>query len=736
MVPAFNAKSAGASTKLPSCPRVVIFEYEPSSKAQKSNEHLEARAKSLLASLPNNGAAGETERPLIYIVQAGTTVLRELGAGPTGNTSRIPDQTPDDRQWQSSPLITAVEKSLTDDVARLLSANATVMQSREGALALMKAVDMDAVDLVAMMLKKSICSDGFDKLVPTPLSVAVKKGNSRIVRLLVRKRAKFSTADSDGKTPLIIAATQGHEEIVRSLLVFGADIEAGDFLGRNALHSASLRGRSSMVKILAEERADLTARDIDRYSPLHLAVAGKNSDVVNILIDLHADVATTNRDGDTPLETAIRKGYTSIMKRLVLAGASVEPLARRPSPLHLAAKCKQSEALDLLLVLGAPPGETNTELDNALHIAVKAGHNAAIDILVKAGCAIDSLNATGYSPLRLAIEGGFVSTVRAILGHQTFHTVTEDTKAALLYAMNLKDPEIMAMFLNHGTIVDLKVEYNKTLLHIAVNSLRPGSVAVLLVHDAQINVEDDHNNTPLTLAMKTPSTLLLSLILAHRPHCITKQCCHQNTPLVYAAKNNYTHVIELLLTTERELDTSFGGNETAALLAATGLGLSKMVKCQVGNGVELDRMDSEGVVAIDRAASDGNINMINTLLGLGAKLDNTHSATDPRTTLQRAVGERHKEAANLLLDKGANIEAALHYACYGKVEDTDMVELLLKRNAKVDGRRVQRNVNNTALHLAVKRGFRETAKILLDHGADPLARNFYGDTPVMLAEFW
>ena len=59
------------------------------------------------------------------------------------------------------------------------------------------------------------------------------------------------------------------------------------------------------------------------------------------------------------------------------------------------------------------------------------------------------------------------------------------------------------------------------------------------------------------------------------------------------------------------------------------------------------------------------------------------------------------------------------------------VKLLVEAGARVnavDGNKC------TALHMAAMRGYIESVKLLLDHGADPALKNVYGETPANMAQ--
>ncbi len=96
----------------------------------------------------------------------------------------------------------------------------------------------------------------------------------------------------------------------------------------------------------------------------------------------------------------------------------------------------------------------------------------------------------------------------------------------------------------------------------------------------------------------------------------------------------------------------------------------------------------------------------------------------------------------MLVDHGAKIEAgsaALHAAAKGDAPDTiPVMEFLVERGADVNGlaadltgpseaRRSGRK--GTPLHSATKWANKEAKAWLLEHGADPEARNELGETP-------
>jgi len=140
------------------------------------------------------------------------------------------------------------------------------------------------------------------------------------------------------------------------------------------------------------------------------------------------------------------------------------------------------------------------------------------------------------------------------------------------------------------------------------------------------------------------------------------------------------------------------------------------------------------VRALRGAVAQGSLAMAELLLARGA------DAT--RIGVGRWV--LHPELAPLLTSWGAAIDSSgswIGAACtgnQGRKDDPEYVRALLRHGARADDRRTGdpkgttgvRALNATALHYAAKAGFLRTIEVLIDHGADPEARDSHGRTPL------
>jgi truncated hemoglobin YjbI/ankyrin repeat protein len=141
-----------------------------------------------------------------------------------------------------------------------------------------------------------------------------------------------------------------------------------------------------------------------------------------------------------------------------------------------------------------------------------------------------------------------------------------------------------------------------------------------------------------------------------------------------------------------------------------------------------------GVRALRGAAAQGSLAMVELLLA--------HGADAARIGVGRWV--LHPELAPLLASHGAAIDSSgswIGASCtgnQGRKDDPEYVRALLRCGARATDRRTGdpesatgvRALNATALHYAAKAGFLKTIEVLLDHGADPDARDSHDHTPL------
>ncbi len=204
------------------------------------------------------------------------------------------------------------------------------------------------------------------------------------------------------------------------------------------------------------------------------------------------------------------------------------------------------------------------------------------------------------------------------------------------------------------------------------------------------------------------------------------------TPLHVAADEGFDGIAEALLQRGAEKD-ALDHEGCTPLMGASMRGHAPVVKTLLAAGANLSvRNRVRGLTALDIAAAEGHVGVIEVIVDHGADIDDYDD--DGVTALRRAAQEDQVGAVDALIEAGADIdlkddlgwtpftEAAYFNNCKAMLA-------LLQHGAKLDTRD---NNGDTALHLAcaVKRnGLEMAVGLLLRCGADETAANNYGQIP-------
>lgn len=191
------------------------------------------------------------------------------------------------------------------------------------------------------------------------------------------------------------------------------------------------------------------------------------------------------------------------------------------------------------------------------------------------------------------------------------------------------------------------------------------------------------------------------------------------TTLAVAAFVGDMEAVQSLSAEGVDVGTKNTHNDPAPLAAAALGGQPDVVKLLLDKGLKVDEINKQGETALMTAAAAGHAEVVQVLLDRGA--DVNARDVHRRSALNHAVFIRgHVEAARVLLDGGADINARddpaertilMHAAQSGHLE---VVQVLLDKGAEVNARDCS---GKTALNLAQGKDIEEIEKVLKAHGA-------------------
>jgi len=251
---------------------------------------------------------------------------------------------------RESGLFHAVQDGELELVEAMVEAHPSVLELTIGygrLSALHVAAANGRIQVLSMLLGRSLNPDILNRHKQTPLMLAAMHGNISCVQKLIEAGANILMFDSvQGRTCLHYAACYGHSDCLQAILSaahstpvadswgFARFVNIRDGKGATPLHLAARQRRPECVHILLDSGA-LVCASTGGYgylgsSPLHLAARGGSLECVRELLAWGADRHQIDSSGRIPHTVALKHKHRACAA--LLNPSSAEPLVW-PSPL-------------------------------------------------------------------------------------------------------------------------------------------------------------------------------------------------------------------------------------------------------------------------------------------------------------------------------------------------------------------------------------------------------------------
>ena len=441
------------------------------------------------------------------------------------------------------------------------------------------------------------------------------------------------------------------------------------------------------------------------------------------------------------------------------------------SPLYYASQNGLEHLVEELLKKGLKPDDGTGMFGTALQVAAYNGYLGVAQSLLSGGANPNNKCGMFSTPLKAAVAGGHADLVKLLIQRGADpNSYTTGSGTALLEATKSRHSEITKILIEDAEadvniVGDRKAAsmYGTNPLAIASRNLDLDIVSQLLPKASMEIVARG-----LSSAARTKSRELLELYAAfdfdgvlhyaakfgwHEmvTSLLQKESARTWTPalgfgqkkthgsaLVAAASEGHLSIVQDLILARADVNAA--SDRRYALESAAENGFLTIVSLLIQHGAQVNACGLDGT-ALQQASYYGDMCMVTELLNHGADpelVDGSYGGP-----LQAATIRGHYRIAQLLLDRGANVNAqpgemwhiggvhvsstALAAATYRA--DNDMIDLLLNKGALVD---LEHGWYPPALYVAAEVGHAALIPKLLSSSAG-LEAQFGGKTPLYAA---
>lgn len=392
---------------------------------------------------------------------------------------------------------------------------------------------------------------------------------------------------------------------------------------RSPLHAAAAKGRVDSAKILLSAGAGVDARDADGAAPLHLAAAAGHLGVVELLLNTDATPGLKDTKEQTALHLAAGAGHVAVVKHLLSRdGKGAETAFHKRTPLLIACGEGHVEVVEALLDAGASMKDKDRRGYSALHTAAERGHPAVVKLLLAHAASPDTSGDTDVTPLYCAARSGHAEVVTALLeaGADIRRRCGRYRKESALAA---------AACFGHANAVEALLRYGaadgrgEDVREALVSAGSAGVVWALASARAAPAAFEAMGHIAMRRAAKDGQAGVVRALLAAGVFHGSRGSRDGKTPLLLAAGAGHAACVRALLDAGADPHWTAGngaGDRRTALHEAAINGHAECVSVLVKRGSRIDAEDKDGKTALLLAAEKLHLNVVRTLLRLGASV--------------------------------------------------------------------------------------------------------------------
>ena len=328
----------------------------------------------------------------------------------------------------------------------------------------------------------------------------VREGYVQGVKLLLEAGLQEDvdfTDPSTGRSLLHEAVACGHANIVRCLCEAGANPQSWDHLGSSPLHTACSGEDLTIAFLLIEHGLHVDTLDLEGRSSLHMACASGNSKMVKLLIERGADIDQAADDGTTPADLIGQHPPEEILKVLEELEAAVDAAEE---------------------VRGLIEGNADAAvLEKVLLEHLSAGYVQSVaEILTAYPDLVFTKSTDGRDLLSVAVAHGHLSIVRGLLNSGLSIDMRDNYENSVLHAaVEAADLNVITLLIAFGAKLGARNDVGDSPLHDACAKGNLEIASALIAAGAEVNAENSFGGTPLREAVRSGNHAVAELLIHH-----------------------------------------------------------------------------------------------------------------------------------------------------------------------------------------------------------------------------
>ncbi|KYF41470.1 ankyrin repeat-containing protein [Toxoplasma gondii ARI] len=406
--------------------------------------------------------------------------------------------------WETVSLVTKrLQKELSE-----LAASAPFKSSRLILLQQFRGSEL----LVNAPVTVETSEEGGVNVLTLPISIAIQRGDTETLGVLLKRGAKIEVCDYLGKSPLYRACEVGRRDMVETLLVdYGASPEAPDVRSELfPLHTAVKKKDVEIVQLLLKRGAalDVKCPAVKSYkSALFVACEVNAPEIIQLCLEARADPNWKGHNSYTPTLLAYQLN-SAWLPHFLDAGAGIPKSRRWVLTEVLSCAIAKNDLVSVELLVRKFPDllSRNHQLwSRPLIQAAKQGKADIISALLAAGSAVDAKKEDGQTALLAAAEEDFVVCVQLLLDAGADINGTNNAGLTALHlACTENRTEVVKLLLNRGCDVNIGDKANGEVPLMMCIRMRNEKMALQILElgkNLDLEKRDHQGSTALLYAM-------------------------------------------------------------------------------------------------------------------------------------------------------------------------------------------------------------------------------------------